>query len=264
MINANDTPATAHLLIVDDSLDELRLLKNLLDAHRFRLSVAFDGIQGYQRAQTLRPDLILMDVRMPKADGFSACRLLKADPQTRDIPVVFLSAATAPEERLTGLSIGGVDYVSKPFLAEEVLARVRIHLQLAGRHSAPQALAAEPLDPDEVLLQAGIALIRHRLSEPLTVEEIATQLGSYEKKLSAVFRQRTGLTVFGYLREERLKTARRWLAETDTSIQDIADQLGFQNAGNFATAFRERIGLTPTAYRKSVRAGRPVAEEEEA
>ncbi|AXK38763.1 response regulator transcription factor [Crenobacter cavernae] len=258
MFNANGQNGTPHLLIVDDSLDELRLLKALLDAHRFRLSIAFDGQQGYQRAQTLRPDLILMDVRMPKADGFAACRLLKADPKTRDIPVVFLSAANAPEERLTGLSIGGVDYVTKPFLAEEVLARVRIHLQLAGRPAESQTDAAEPLDPDEVLLQAGIALIRGRLSEPLTVEEIATQLGSYEKKLSAVFRERTGLTVFAYLREERLRTARQWLAESDASIQDVADQLAFQNAGNFATAFRERFGLTPTAYRRSVRAGRPV------
>ncbi|RXZ44440.1 response regulator transcription factor [Crenobacter cavernae] len=260
MLHANGQNGTPHLLIVDDSLDELRLLKTLLDAHRFRLSIAFDGQQGYQRAQTLRPDLILMDVRMPKADGFAACRLLKADPKTRDIPVVFLSAANAPEERLTGLSIGGVDYVTKPFLAEEVLARVRIHLQLAVRHSGGDTAEApdDALDPDEVLLQAGIALIRGRLSETLTVEEIATQLGSYEKKLSAVFRERTGLTVFAYLREERLRTARQWLAESNASIQDVADQLAFQNAGNFATAFRERFGLTPTAYRKSVRAGRPV------
>ncbi|MDN0081825.1 response regulator [Crenobacter sp. SG2305] len=256
MINDSGTLAQSHLLIVDDSLDELRILKSLLDAHHFRLSVAFDGLQGYQRAQTLRPDLILMDVRMPKADGFSACRLLKANPQTRDIPVVFLSAAASPEERLTGLSIGGVDYVTKPFLAEEVLARVRIHLQLASRHMDTQEGAAEALDPDEVLLQAGIALIRSRLGETLTVDEIATRVGSYGKKLSAVFRERTGLTVFAFLREERLKTGRRWLADTDTSIQDVADQLCFQNAGNFATAFRERFGLTPTAYRKSVRAGR--------
>jgi DNA-binding response OmpR family regulator len=257
MLNNDDTDRTAHILIVDDSLDELRLLKNLLDAHRFRLSIAFDGHQGYQRAQLLQPDLILLDVRMPKADGFSACRLLKADPSTRDIPIVFLSAAQAPAERLTGLSIGGVDYVTKPFLAEEVLARIRIHLQLAERAAPPTGAPAKPVlhDPDEVLLQAGIALIRQHLHESLTVEEIATRLGSYEKKLSAVFRQRTGLTVFAYLREERLKTARRWLADTDTSVLDIADQLGFQNAGNFATAFRERFGLTPTAYRKSVRAG---------
>lgn len=265
MFNAKALTGMPHLLIVDDSLDELRLLKTLLDAHRFRLSIAFDGQQGYQRAQTLRPDLILMDVRMPKTDGFAACRLLKADPKTRDIPVVFLSAANAPGERLTGLSIGGVDYVTKPFLAEEVLARVRIHLRLASRPLADKAVdnedaASAALEPDEVLLQAGIALIRSRLSEALTVDEIATQLGSYEKKLSAVFRERTGLTVFAYLREERLHTARQWLAESDASIQDIADQLGFQNAGNFATAFRERFGLTPTAYRKSVRAGGIVEE----
>ncbi|WP_024301344.1 response regulator [Pseudogulbenkiania sp. MAI-1] len=261
MFNAKGLIEACHLLIVDDSLDELRLLKTLLDAHHFRLSVAFDGLQGYQRAQTLRPDLILMDVRMPKVDGFAACRLLKADPKTHNIPVVFLSAANAPEERLTGLSIGGVDYVTKPFLAEEVLARVRIHLRLAGRpeRTGDMATVADAaLDPDEVLLQAGIELIRRRLGEPLTVDEIATRLGSYEKKLSALFRQRTGLTVFAFLREERLRTARQWLAETDTGVQDIAEQLGFQNAGNFATAFRERFGLTPTAYRKSVRAGHPI------
>jgi len=255
MIDDCNALAQAHLLIVDDSLDELRILKTLLDVHRFRLSVAFDGLQGYQRARTLRPDLILMDVQMPKADGFSACRLLKADPQTRDIPVVFLSAATAPEERLTGLRIGGVDYVTKPFLPEEVLARVRIHLQLANRHINKQTDAAKILEPDEVLLEASISLIRSRLNEALTVDEIASCVGSYSKKLSAVFRERTGLTVFAYLREERLKTACRWLAETDTSIYDVADQLGLLSAGNFATSFRERFGLTPTAYRKSVRAG---------
>ena len=63
---------SGHVLLVDDSLDELRLLKEVLDAHQFKMSIAFDGHQGYQRAKTLHPDLILMDVRMPKLDGFGA------------------------------------------------------------------------------------------------------------------------------------------------------------------------------------------------
>ncbi|WP_137009509.1 response regulator transcription factor [Aquitalea aquatilis] len=245
----------ARLLVVDDSLDELRLLKQLLDAHNFQLSVAFDGHQGYTRAQLLQPDLILLDVQMPRMDGFAACRLLKADPRTRHIPIIFLTAAQSTQERLTGLSIGGVDYVIKPFSAEEVLARIHIHLKLSTRGMT----VADALDqglkhtPDEVLLQAGIQLIRSCLHEPLTVEDIARRLGSYEKKLSAVFRQHTDLTVFAYLREERLKQARNWLAETESSIQAIAEQLGFQNAGNFATAFRERFEVSPSTYRKMMR-----------
>ncbi|RKQ60779.1 AraC family two component transcriptional regulator [Vogesella indigofera] len=250
---------SAHILLVDDSLDELRLLKDVLDVHRFRMSIAFDGHQGYQRAKTLHPDLILLDVRMPKMDGFSACRLLKADPLTRDIPVIFLSAANAAEERLTGLSIGGVDYVNKPFLPEEVLARVRIHLSLSARMAPASGLAMQlspsAIAPDEVLLQAGIAVICQHLGEPITVDDIASSVGSHEKKLSAVFKERTGLTVFAYLREERLRVAKQWLEQGDTSVQMIAEQLGFQNAGNFSTAFRERFGLPPTAYRKLLRQG---------
>jgi AraC-like DNA-binding protein len=198
---------------------------------------------------------------MPRLNGFATCRLLKECPTTRDVPIIFLSAACAPEERLTGLSIGAVDYVTKPFSAEEVLARVRIHLRLASQSHNPtpsqaQGEATETIaDPGEILLQAGIRLIRNRLAEDLTVAEIAEELGSYEKKLSTVFRERTGMTVYAFLREERLKTARNWLAETGTNVKEIAEQLGFQNAGNFATAFKARFGISPTAYRESVSTG---------
>ena len=253
----------AHILIVDDSLDELRALKSLLDAHAFRLSIAFDGHQGYQRAQLLQPDLILMDVRMPRLNGFATCRLLQECPSTRAIPVIFLTAASTPDERLSGLTIGGVDYINKPFNAEEVLARVRIHLRLAAQnrqHAQAHTNTPTPSentkniinDSGEILLQACIRLIRSRLSEELTVTGIASELGSYEKKLSSLFREKTGMTVYAFLREERLKTARIWLGETSTSVREIAEQLGFQNAGNFATAFKSRFGVTPSSYRESV------------
>ncbi len=262
----------AHILIVDDSLDELRALKSLLDAHAFRLSIAFDGHQGYQRAQLLQPDLILMDVRMPRLNGFATCRLLQECPSTRAIPVIFLTAASTPDERLSGLTIGGVDYINKPFNAEEVLARVRIHLRLAAQNRQhAQAHTDTPTpsentntisnDSGEILLQACIRLIRSRLSEELTVTGIASELGSYEKKLSSLFREKTGMTVYAFLREERLKTARTWLGETSTSVREIAEQLGFQNAGNFATAFKSRFGVTPSSYRESVLSTRDACPE---
>jgi DNA-binding response OmpR family regulator len=121
------------ILIVDDSAFEQRMLVDLLSELPYKVSVAFNGLQGYQLALAQHPDLILLDVRMPNMDGYAACRLLKANPATQDIPVIFLSGADAAEERIMGLSIGGVDYVSKPFSPGELAARIQVHLNLARR-----------------------------------------------------------------------------------------------------------------------------------
>lgn len=247
-------PPVSRILIVDDSAEEQRLLLELLRSHHIVPSMAFDGQQGYQRALATKPDLILLDVRMPKVDGFTACRLLKADPMTRDIPIIFLTAADAPEERIQGLTLGGVDYVSKPFVAAEVLARIRIHIDLAKRSKAG-FVKSEPAplrNPDEVVVAAVTRLISERLMAPPSLAEIARKVGTYEKKLSQIFREQTGLTVFAFIREERIRRARQLLAETDMDVQDIADQIGFQNAANFATAFRERLGMPPSAYRQAM------------
>lgn len=232
------------------------MLLELLRQH-YRISVAFDGQSGYQRALALRPDLILLDVRMPRLDGFSTCRLLKADPAARDIPVIFISSAFSPEERIEGLTIGAVDYIAKPFIAEEVLARVRIHLGLARRHLAPSERPfVSARNPDEVMVEAAKKLIAQYLHAPLQLPDIALRIGTYEKKLTQTFREVTGLTVFAFIREERIARARQLLRDTDLSMQEIADQVGFQSAANFATAFRERMNVTPTAYRQSQQGGR--------
>ncbi len=242
------------ILLVDDSPDEQSRLLDMLRPH-FRTVVAFNGKQGYQRALASQPNLILLDVRMPQTDGFSACRLLKADPATRDIPVIFLTSAIAPHERIEGLTIGGVDYISKPFVVEEVLARIRIHLGLAVR--ARTAIVSEPEptahNPDEVLVAAAMQLMTEHLGAQLSLVEIARRIGTYEKRLSQVFRAQTGHTVFGFLREERIRRASWLLAHTDMGIMDIALEVGFQSAANFTTAFRERMGVTPSSYRHAMR-----------
>jgi DNA-binding response OmpR family regulator len=247
------------ILIVDDSAFEQRMLADLLSEMPYKVSVAFNGLQGYQLALANRPDLILLDVRMPNMDGYTACRLLKANPVTQDIPVIFLSGADADDDRILGLSIGGVDYVSKPFSPGELAARIQVHLNLAKRQQQAPPTEAEDeehmeaeSDPDAVLVNAVKRLISDNLAALPGLAEIARNVGTYREKLSQVFREQTGMTVFGFIREERIRRGEELLKDTDIDVQDIALLIGFNNAGNFATAFRERMGVTPTAYRQAI------------
>ncbi|MES2262843.1 MAG: response regulator [Pseudomonadota bacterium] len=245
-----------NILIVDDSAFEQRMLVDLLSELPYRVSVAFNGLQGYQLALANQPDLILLDVRMPNMDGYTCCRLLKANPATHDIPVIFLSGADAAEDRIMGLSIGGVDYVAKPFTPGELAARIHVHLNLMRRahdgQPAPPPPPAIQSDPDAVIVSAAKRLITDNLAALPSLAEIARGVGTYREKLSQLFREQTGMTVFAFIREERIMRGVQLLRETDIDVQDVALLIGFNNAGNFATAFRERMGVTPSAYRQGV------------
>ena len=250
MLNNLAILSDAHILVVDDQPDQLRLLIEILRNAGCRISVAFDGSQAYQRALAIRPDLILMDVRMPRMDGFAACRLLAETSDTCAVPIVFLTAAVSLDERLEGLEIGGVDYISKPFEPAEVLARVRVHLSRASRHPYQQPdLPVTDTAGNSVIVRAAIRHLSQRLSTPPTVEQLARLVGTNEKRLSRAFRDELGQTVFEYLRSERLRVAQRLLTCSSLNIAQIAEEIGFSSAANFSTAFRDRFGVTPSAYR---------------
>lgn len=117
------------ILICDDSPEEIRVLVSMLKNADYRLVIATNGREAINRAGILQPDLVLMDIRMPEMDGLHACRILKAHPDTFNIPVIFLTAANDSTDRLAGLKIGAVDYIVKPVCEEEVLLRVAIHLR---------------------------------------------------------------------------------------------------------------------------------------
>lgn len=250
----------SHILVIDDQPEELHPLLELIRAQGMRLSLATDPYQALQRAQVLHPDLIILDVHMPNMNGFTLCRLLREAPATRQTPVIFLSSAASLEDRLAGLTLGGVDYVLKPCAPEEVLARIRIHLQLSKR-SQPEPITAldTPRNPEQVILHAAMRLLAQQLASPPSLVEIARQVGTHDKKLSAIFRQHLGMTVFAYLREERLRKSQELLADSNMSIQGVADLVGFSSAANFTTAFRERTGVTPSAYRNQAQAGSALA-----
>jgi DNA-binding response OmpR family regulator len=241
--------ADAHILLVDNQPDELQLLIEALRKTRCRLSVAFDGAQAYDRAQAIKPDLIVMDVRMPRMDGFASCRLLAANKATCDIPIIFLSAATELDERLTGFGSGGVDYVTKPFEPAEVIARIQVHLKKTTRRQQDDLPGLDHTVTDP-LVRAAIQHLSAHLHQPPRLEELARLLGTHERRLSRVFRETFGQSVLEFLRDQRLQLSQRLLAQTALSITAIAEEAGFSSAANFATAFRERYGQPPSAWRR--------------
>lgn len=120
----------AEILIVDDTIGSLNLLGDLLSGAGYTVRAAQDGRMALRSARARPPELILLDVRMPGMDGYELCRLLKRDPRISDIPVIFLSALHETGDMVKGFSLGAVDYVAKPFQPDEVLARVRTHIEL--------------------------------------------------------------------------------------------------------------------------------------
>jgi diguanylate cyclase (GGDEF)-like protein/PAS domain S-box-containing protein len=118
------------ILIVDDIPANLAIAVNYLEDNSFNVLVAQDGKEGLERAQLVKPDLILLDVMMAGLDGFQTCRRLKSIESTRDIPVIFMTALNDTSDKVKAFAVGAVDYVSKPFQVGELLARIRTHLTL--------------------------------------------------------------------------------------------------------------------------------------
>jgi putative two-component system response regulator len=124
------TSSKSTLLIVDDVPANLRVLVSYLKNFNFKVRVAQDGVDALEQVRIAAPDLILLDIMMPRLNGLEVCRRLKADPKTKEIPVIFMSALDDTFDKIMGFEAGSVDYITKPFQHEEVLARINTHLTI--------------------------------------------------------------------------------------------------------------------------------------
>lgn len=154
------------ILVVDDTPENLRLLIRMLTEHGYRVRSAPNGEHALATVHKELPDLILLDILMPDIDGYEVCRRLKADEQTRDIPVIFISALDEVFDKITAFSIGGVDYITKPFQLEEVLARVQTHLSLEELRQTLQG-QNQQLQAQNQELDAFAHTVAHDLKSPL-------------------------------------------------------------------------------------------------
>ena len=147
----------ANILVVDDTPENLRLLVGVLNEKGYQTRPVPHGKLAISAAQLNPPDLILLDILMPDMDGYEVCAQLKADDKTKQIPVIFLTAVNEVLDKVKAFAVGGVDYITKPFQVEEVLARVETHLALVAAHKTLAAkneeLAAKNVELDSTLQQ---------------------------------------------------------------------------------------------------------------
>jgi signal transduction histidine kinase len=123
--------SSVRILLVDDNPNNLKVLSEAIQGHGWKALMATDGESALEQTEYAHPDLILLDVMMPGMDGFETCRRLKDNPITQKIPVIFMTALADAKDKVQGLEIGAVDYITKPFQQEEVIARLKLHLKIA-------------------------------------------------------------------------------------------------------------------------------------
>lgn len=168
-----DRPVRGDILIVDDQLDNLRLLSDLLTQQGYEVRTVTRGSAALMGVEAQSPDLILLDIFMPDMDGYEVCQRLKSNPQTREIPVIFISALNEVFDKVKAFTVGGVDYVTKPFQIEEVFARIETQLSLR-RMQVQLQTQNTCLQQTERELEAALAQSRslnQRIEEMTAIEE---------------------------------------------------------------------------------------------
>ncbi|KYF70343.1 hypothetical protein BE15_15210 [Sorangium cellulosum] len=176
-------------MIVDDNPRNLGLLSDTLTGSGFEVAVAVDGVRAIRLAKEGMPDLILLDVKMDGIDGFETCRRLKGDPSTSAIPVIFMTASTdLSSDRVKGLNLGAVDYLAKPFLDEELLARVRVHTKLRKLTKSLAAQVEERLAAESALQQLTHDLERRVADRTAQLERALAGLTQAQAQMATVIR----------------------------------------------------------------------------
>lgn len=158
---------TENILVVDDNPNNLRLLINMLTQQGYKVRPASSGSHALVTIEKDAPDLILLDIQMPEINGYEVCRRLKANEQTQHIPVIFLSALNELFDKMTAFDVGGVDYITKPFQVEEVLARIQTHLALQKARQELEQKNQQLMEQNREL-DAFAQTVAHDLRSPLT------------------------------------------------------------------------------------------------
>ena len=244
------------ILVVEDDLSFLSFMVAELEEY-YQVVTATNGRLGLKQAVEHLPDLVITDLMMPVMGGGEMVRELKSGVETSHIPVMMLTARDSLESEIEGLETGADDYITKPFVIEVLLAKVRN--RLASRRALRERFSREFFSggrTDSVpaggraFLERAAGIVKEHLSEPdFKPEDFASYCGlglrSLQRKLKAV----ADLTPARFINEVRMAEAARLLVNSSFTITEIAFEVGACDPGNFARIFRQHFDLSPSQYR---------------
>ena len=234
-----DNSTEEAILLVDDNPTNLQVLFDTLDGRGFKLLIAKDGKVALAIAGKARPNLILLDIMMPGIDGYEVCRQLKADPATAEIPVIFLSALTDTKDKVQGLDLGAVDYVTKPFQPDEIIARVNTHLTVYRLKKA--------LDQKNKELQEANDLLEERVKKRTAqLEELNTAYQRFVPRefLNLLMKESILDVILGDQTAQQMTVMfsdiRGWTT--------LSEEMTAQESFNFINAFLNRVSPVINAH----------------
>ncbi|MBL7851194.1 MAG: response regulator, partial [Cyclobacteriaceae bacterium] len=246
------------VLVVEDNTDVRAFIIDSL-GEEFSYLEADNGKQGVEKATSEIPDLIISDVMMPEMDGITMAARIKEDRNASHIPLILLTAKSTEESKLSGLSSGADDYLTKPFNKQELLLKVRNSINRQNKLKEmlrSQLLTEAPkekiLSQDEQFLQKVKETIMQQMSdEQLSVESLADDLGMSRVQLYRKVSALTGMAVNELIRKLRLQRAEHLLGQNWGSVSQVAYEVGFSNLSYFSKVFKEEFGVLPSEYEGS-------------
>ena len=247
------------LLIVEDNADARKYVETILES-QYKIYEATDGEEGFTKALEYIPDLIISDIMMPKMDGFQLCHKLKTDSGTSHIPVIMLTAKATMEDKISGFETGADMYITKPFEAEELKARIKNLLEQRKRlHEHFQKFGLVELDKknitsvDQKFLEKVLTVINEHISDTsFGVETLAENMSVSRSLLFRKLEALTDESPIELIRRTRLNKAAILIKKNSDNISQIALEVGFNNPSYFAECFKKQFGVAPSQYKHNV------------
>lgn len=246
------------IMIVDDNSDFRTLLRDTLSTE-YKIIEARNGEEAFEEILKQMPDLVITDVMMPILDGNELCKRIKNDIRTSHIPVIMLSAKSAEEHKIEGLTSGADDYMPKPFNPQILKLKVTQLIDLGKKRREnfsrqidpePSQITITPLD--EQLINKAIKYVEdNMMRSDLTVEDMSRDLGMSRVHLYKKMVSITGRSPIEFIRVIRLKRAAQMLRDKQQNVADVAYSVGFNNPKYFSKYFKEEFGMLPSAFQNS-------------